>query len=402
MPSIKIVLDSRKKLKDNKFNLSVRVCHKKRVQYLSIAKITVKQYNQVFITKSMDKDSIEFRAKADEFKARCERIFGEMSVFNPSKFRERVYSKEKEIPKTLVLKDLFDYYIENYRGITIRTRKHFKLAINLLESFQPDLRVHDITNEFLHDFEAAKIKQGLSKSTISGVFRNLRRIINYFTYEKKTIPSSFQYPFGRGGYSITSSWPKKQVMTNSEIKKVIALKDFDSVEQEFARDCWVFLYRANGINFVDLLRLRWSNVQGRHLIFFRKKTENTRKNNIKPITVPLTPKLKKLIDKIGVSDSPFILGMLTEGYSENTFENLSHKVRSNLNEKLLEISEKLKLSVPLKLKTARDCYASTLRRAKVSKDDIGDMMGHANSIVTEHYLDSLDLEETFEINKHIL
>ena len=58
-----------------------------------------------------------------------------------------------------------------------------------------------------------------------------------------------------------------------------------------------------------------------------------------------------------------------------------------------------KLSIPLKLKTARDCYASTLRRAKVSKDDIGDMMGHANSIVTEHYLDSLDLEETFEINK---
>lgn len=402
MSTIRIVLDSRKKLKDNKYNLSIRVCHKGKVQYIPYIKITKSQYNQVFVREAMDDGSIEFRKSVNEFKSKCERVYAEMSVFNPSKFRERVYSKEKEIPKTLALKDLFDYYIENYRGITIRTRKHFKLAINLLESYQPDLRVHDITNEFLNDFEAAKIKQGLSKSTISGVFRNLRRIINYFTYEKKTIPSSFQYPFGRGGYSITSSWPKKQVMTNSEIKKVIALKEFDSVEQEFARDCWVFLYRANGINFVDLLRLKWSNIQGRHLIFFRKKTENTRKNNIKPITVPLTLKLKKLIDKIGVKDSPFILGMLKEGYSENTFENLSHKVRSNLNEKLLEISEKLGLSVPLKLKTARDCYASTLRRAKVSKDDIGDMMGHANSIVTEHYLDSLDLEETFEINKHIL
>jgi len=378
------------------------VCHKGKVQYIPYIKITKSQYNQVFVREAMDDGSIEFRKSVNEFKSKCERVYAEMSVFNPSKFRERVYSKEKEIPKTLALKDLFDYYIENYRGITIRTRKHFKLAINLLESYQPDLRVHDITNEFLNDFESTKIKQGLSKSTISGVFRNLRRIINYFTYEKKTIPSSFQYPFGRGGYSITSSWPKKQVMTNSEIKTVIAFKDFDSVEQEFARDCWVFLYRANGINFVDLLRLKWSNIQGRHLIFFRKKTENTRKNNIKPITVPLTPKLKKVIDKIGVKDSPFILGMLKEGYSENTFENLSHKVRSNLNEKLLEISEKLELSVPLKLKTARDCYASTLRRAKVPKDDIGDMMGHANSIVTEHYLDSLDLEETFEINKHIL
>ncbi len=116
----------------------------------------------------------------------------------------------------------------------------------------------------------------------------------------------------------------------------------------------------------------------------------------------LTPKLKKLIEKVGVKDNPFILGLLKEGYSENTFENLSHKMRSKYNERLLEISEKLELSIPLKLKTARDCYASTLRRAKVPKDDIGDMMGHANSVVTEHYFDSLDLEETFEINKHIL
>jgi hypothetical protein len=81
---------------------------------------------------------------------------------------------------------------------------------------------------------------------------------------------------------------------------------------------------------------------------------------------------------------------------------LSHKIRSKLNEHLLVISNKLKLSVPLKLKTARDCYATTLRRAGVSKDDIGEVLGHANSIVTEHYLASLDIEKTHDINKHIL
>lgn len=221
-------------------------------------------------------------------------------------------------------------------------------------------------------------------------------------YEKKTIPLTFPYPFGKGGYSIKTTWPRKLVLKNAEIQKVVDFQDIESPEREYARDIWLFLYRANGINFADLLRMRWGNIKGGYLIFFRKKTENTRKNNIKPITAPVTPKLQEVIDRVGVKDSPFILGMLDEGYSENTFENLSHKVRSNLNEKLLEISEKLELSVPLKLKTARDCYASTLRRAKVPKDDIGDMLGHANSIVTEHYLDSLDLEETDEINKHIL
>jgi site-specific recombinase XerD len=105
---------------------------------------------------------------------------------------------------------------------------------------------------------------------------------------------------------------------------------------------------------------------------------------------------------LGDRDSPFILGLLKEGYKENTFENLSHKVRSKLNENLLEIGVKLNLSVPLKLKTARDCYATTLKRAGVSKDNIGEMLGHSNSVVTEHYLASLDIEKTQEINQHIL
>jgi len=404
MPSIKIVLDTRKKLKENKFNLCVRVCHKGNVLYLAIpnAKVTESQYNQVFVHESIDEGSIKFRESVHEFKTRCERIYAEMAVFNPTRFREKAYSKEKELPKALVLKDLFDYYIENYRGITIRTRKHFRLSINYLEAFQSGLTVHDITGEFLKDFEDRKLKEGLARSTIDGIFRNLRRIINYFMYEKKTIPLTFPYPFGKGGYSIKTTWPKKLVMKNTEIQKLVDYKGFENPEQEYARDIWLFLYRANGINFADLLKMRWDHIVGGYLIFFRKKTENTRKNNVKPITAPLTPKLQGLIQKLGVKDSPFILGMLEEGYSENTFENLSHKMRSNLNEKLLEISEKLDLSVPLKLKTARDCYASTLRRAKVPKDDIGDMLGHANAIVTEHYLDSLNLEETDEINKHIL
>jgi site-specific recombinase XerC len=84
---------------------------------------------------------------------------------------------------------------------------------------------------------------------------------------------------------------------------------------------------------------------------------------------------------LGDKDSPFILGLLKEGYKENTFENPTHTVRSKFNGNLLEISNKLNLSVPL---------------------NIGEMLGHSNSVVTEHYLASLDIEKTNEINQHIL
>ncbi|MCK5820689.1 MAG: recombinase family protein [Bacteroidales bacterium] len=42
--------------------------------------------------------------------------------------------------------------------------------------------------------------------------------------------------------------------------------------------------------------------------------------------------------------------------------------------------------------------ASTLLRNNISKDKISSMLGHSNSMVTEHYLASIDLEKTFDIN----
>ena len=182
-------MDTRKKLKDDKYNLSIRVCHKGNVQYLLIpnAKFTETQYNQVFVRELKDEQSINWREAANKFKTKCDRIYSEMSVYNPKRFRELVYSKDKELPKTLILKDLFDYYIENYEGITLKTRHHFRLSINKLESFQPGLTVQDITSEFLRHFDLEQQKAGLSRSTIDGIFRNLRRVINYFMLEKKLI-----------------------------------------------------------------------------------------------------------------------------------------------------------------------------------------------------------------------
>jgi hypothetical protein len=41
----------------------------------------------------------------------------------------------------------------------------------------------------------------------------------------------------------------------------------------------------------------------------------------------------------------------------------------------------------------------TLNRSRESRDEIGEMMGHSTSEVTEHYLASLDMDKTWEINE---
>lgn len=180
------------------------------------------------------------------------------------------------------------------------------------------------------------------------------------------------------------------------------LNEFKSEEHKFARDVWVLLYRLNGANFADLLRMRWSQIDGDYIFFTRKKTESTRRNNKKRITVPFTDKIRDSISRIGDKSSPFLLGLLTEGYDEITFMNRNHKIKQQINQKLRDIKDQLKLSRPLQLGTARDCYASTLDRNNTPREKTSQMLGHSNVVITEHYLDGLDPDSTFGINSPIL
>lgn len=404
MAKIKIVLDPRTKLSDDKRNLTVRITHKGDVMYMNVGKMTKAQYNLVFVKKSTDKKSIEFRDTCNKYITKCEKIFSDMKVYNKKRFRELFYEKDKELPTSLLLQDLFTNFNETYglEHLKIRTRAHVKMSMQTFENYKLGLSVNDITSDFLQKFERDKLKLGWSQSSIDSNLRDLRRLINYYTNEVKLIPKDFEYPFGKGGgYSLKSSWPKKIVMTNDEIKKVADYIEFkeDEKELEFARDIWLLLYRMNGINFGDLLRMRWDNICGEYIRIIRKKTETTRKNNINEISIPVTPKLRALIDKVGDKTNPFILGLLKEGYSDLTFENKNHNMKQFLNKRLTAFGKKLELSVPLKLKTARDSYATTLKRGGRSIEEISEMLGHANPQTSSHYLASLDIEKTHQINE---
>ena len=250
--------------------------------------------------------------------------------------------------------------------------------------------------------ERKRLQEGVSISSINSNFRDLRTVINYFMKKKNVIPTGYFYPFGKGGYSICEYFPKKQVFTNDEISMIINLDEFESSDEEFARDIWELLYRCNGINFADLLRLRWDHRNGNCFVFFRKKTENTRKKMRQEIVVPINQKVENIISKVGDKNSPFLLGFLKDGYTDENFDYMNRKVRKSVNTSLKQISKRLNLSITLQLKTARDSYATVLRRNGVSIDVISEMLSHSNTTVTKHYLDSLDTETVFMVNENLI
>lgn len=414
MANFNIVLDKRVPLKGNKYNLVIQVCHRETVTNLIISKITEKEYNTVFKKKSKDQSSIDFRETCNGYISRCERIFSDMKVYDRKAFRELFFKKDPEtVADSLLVKDLFQRYIDT-NDIKLRTKVHFHTSGRALEKYQPNLSIMSITPDFLKQFEKHKLQLGCSPATIGSLNRDLRRVINHFTKEVKIIPKDFEYPFGRGKFSIGSYFPKKQVLSKEEIKIVVTLPYPKSFDRKYAMIIFKTLYYANGMNFADLFRIREDQIGVRSFLFTRKKTETTRKNNISPIEVPLTEPLLELFEMIRSTkpliraamrkkgESPYLLGLLEEGYSEETFENILHKVKLRINRQLTTLSKELNLSIPLKLQSARDCYASTLFRGGVSKDQISSLLGHSNSIVTEHYLASMDLDAAFDANSVLI
>jgi integrase len=396
------VLDKRTKLKEDKYNLAIRMVNGNDVMYINLQKMTESQYDKAFNKKVKDKESREFLDTCNGYISKCNRIFSDLKPFNKDTFRKRFWERDKDKPKSLFLIDLFDYYMQKKENIKPTTIDSLRYTKNRFENFKPGLSVGDVTINFLKKFEKSEIGNNNSQATIEHHMRNLRTIVNYFTYIEKVIPKEYEYPFGKGGFTISSYFPSQQVLKESDIKSVIDLNEFKSDDHKYARDVWVLLYRLNGANFADLLRLRWSQMDGDYIFYTRKKTETTRRNNKKRITVPLTDKLLDSISRIGDKSSTFLLGKLTEGYDEETFKNRNHKIKQQINQKLHDIREQLNLSRPLQLGCARDCYASTLDRNNTPREQTSQMLGHGNVVITEHYLDGLDPDSTFGINSPIL
>lgn len=410
MVNIKVVLDKRHEYKGEKFNLSIRLNHKKETVYLPIVKLTQKEYEIVFKKNHLGENSIALREKVNKTLSRCEKICSDMIEFNGKRFKRLfkdnlyiVHDSNDDLPKTLELKVLFEYYIKHVQDIKTNTKKHIKTSKNVFDVYDPGVSILDITPKYLLKFERDKIKSGVCNyQGLGSYLRDLKRIINYFTYEVKLIPQQYQYPFGKGGYSIKNVRKKKQVLSEAEIRSIIELDEFESDYQRYSRDIWLTMYYMNGINFVDLLRMKWSDIKGNHIAIFRKKTETTRKKVVQELNIPLIQPLKELINKVGNPLSPYILGLLKENSSELTITNRKNKVRQYINPELRKIGEKLKLSVPLTMMSARDCYASTLKRNGCAIDVIADQLGHADIATTAHYVDSLGIEKSRSINEMLV
>lgn len=333
------------------------------------------------------------RLKSDELRTlkikltgiidKANKVLENLPLFSFASF-ERVFFNSSPEKKGRSLEAWFNDYIELLdKEDRVGTKTSYNTTLNSLTAFKSNLKLTDITKEFLSEYEAHMLRSGKSMSTIGIYLRNLRAIINAAIKDGDF--NRDDYPFH--GYKIPASRNIKKALSDEQLKALINYKP-KTKAQLLAHDFWLLSYLCNGMNFTDILHLSPKNIDGEFLSFIRQKTKRTKKRDLRPIKMALHPMAKDIIKRWRnpLDSADYLFPFLTTGLAAKTVKNRIQKFIKKVNESMEEIRQELGFENRLGTYVARHSFSTRLMRKGASTQFIKESLGHSTVTTTENYL----------------
>ena len=210
------------------------------------------------------------------------------------------------------------------------------------------------------------------------------------------------YPFGKNGYEIPASASRKMALSKSQIEEIRRWKG--DAEIEYWRDLWMFSYLCNGINFRDMLFLRYKDICDGEITFIRSKTAHSRKQ-AKVIHAPLTPLMREIMERsgngaIGLPDR-FIFRHAKGKEKPLEVSMLVRKVISSCNSAMKTLAADLGIPA-FSTYAARHSFATVLKKSGTDISFISESLGHTSIAMTENYLAGYDKEERIRFAQNLI
>lgn len=275
-------------------------------------------------------------------------------------------------------------YIESLKADhRLRYAGMFQVSYNSFVKFAKTLEIpfSDIDKKWLSSYVRWATKQMLSINTIGTRLRHLRVIYNIAKDEH--IIKSDEYPFDNFKVAKYNEKTAKRALTKDN---VIAIMNYvgTSPMEKLAVDLFTFSYLEAGINFIDIAKLKKTDIVDNRIIYTRSKTKKT-------ITIPLQAKAKELIIKHDNPKSEYVFPILSSFHKTDVqVANRLHKVLAEINGKLKDIGKKLEIPITVTTYVARHSFATILKRSGVTTSIISESLGHSSERITQTYLDSFD------------
>jgi integrase len=264
-----------------------------------------------------------------------------------------------------------------------------------------------ITPTFLKNYERWMLKYGkapkkenspetpASISTASIYCRYIRKIWNDAIDSK--IVSAENYPFKtahKTGFKIASVLNEKKAIPEDVLAQLFAYEAAPESSRQKWLDMWLFIYMGNGINTMDLCKLENNdlNMEEMTITFFRDKTIDTKRSNMKKIIISILPEMIPIIDKWRNTDrSPHsrLFPYLPKDATPEREKLLVNQVTRNINDHLKRIAKELGLDMKIKTYQARHTFATMLATTNAPLKYISEKYGHGSMKTTELYIGSI-------------
>lgn len=395
--NISIYLDTRRAKAKGLFPVKLRVyapSYSKTKFYTTKFNLTEKDFQSTWETTKPRKEYQELRLKIQSVENKANDVAKALKVFSFDLFEKNLFGKTGQSD------DVFYHYEQIIEALKTNnqfgTASNYLLSMKSLKNFviaktgkQPKkLLFIEITKEWLQKYENHMI-DGMSRSrtTVSMYLRALRTIFN--NAKNNNIISVEAYPFGegKGKYEIPNGDNVKKALSKAQLKTLFEATP-STHEQEKAKDFWFFSFACNGMNIKDIAQLKWENLKGDKLVFFRAKTINTTKKNPKLTTVYLTDYAIKIIDKYcNQTKTPkaLIFPIISDELSkEQQFLKIKNFTRF-LNQNFKSFAVSAGLDESISTYWARHSFATSAIRNGASMEFVSEALSHNNIKTTQGY-----------------
>lgn len=397
-----IVLDKRRLRQDGTYPVKLRITHDRKQRYYSTkVSLTESDFDRVMGLRPR-KEFKEVRIRLQAVEQKAVEAIQKIADFSFDIFESNFRSK------SATTRNVFDAFDEQVSKLNeegrVSTAYSYKYSQKSLRKFigREHLGFAEITPQLLQKYESWMVKNGKSMTSVGIYLRALRTMVNEAIAKK--ILDKESYPFGKYGYQIPAGRNVKKALTLKQIGKIFKYEAEPESTEEYHRDLWIFSYLCNGINFKDIARLKYKNIDQDRVIFIRSKTERTSKKNLKPIVATLLPEAIAIIDKWGQhkrDQETNVFPILEKNCTPQREMALVRQVIKMNNTYMRRIAEAVGIDMPVTTYTARHSCATVLKRSGAPIEFISESLGHKDLKTTENYLDSFEDDVRKEYSKKL-
>ena len=296
--------------------------------------------------------------------------------------------------------NVFQFYSEVISDLKnagkIKTAESFHYSLSALKKFHPkDFEFSQINISFLDKFRNFL----LTTHSINGasvVLRALRSL-----YNKALVYERFkqeEYPFKK--LSIKSQPTLKRAIKKDEMAAIASSDLIPGTRIWHSRNLFIFSYLTQGMNFKDIVELKWSNIIDSKIIYRRSKTGDL-------FSITINEKIRGILwwyENEYKADDDYIFPVLRSDINPTQKADRIKKRLSQVNKDLKEIAGVCEIDNPQSITfyVARHSFATTLKRLGYSTSIISDAMGHSDERTTQIYLAGFDNSVFDEANEKLL